>query len=62
MKELILKNVDTTKYYKSFILKQNLLEFNHGDRLPMYISEKFVSDDILKDITNIENLEKKMKI
>ena len=41
IKELILKNINTTKYYKSFILKQKLLEFNHGDRLRMYISEKF---------------------
>ena len=59
IKELILKNIDTTKYYKSFIIKQNVLEFNHGSREPMYISEKFNSNDILQDVSNFEDLEKK---
>ena len=61
IKELILKNINTTKYYKSFKLKQILLEFNHGNMMPIYISEKFDSNYILKDISNIENLEKKRK-
>ena len=59
IKELILKNIDTTKYYKSFIIKQNMLQFNQGSREAMYISDKFNSNDILQDILNIENLEKK---
>ena len=62
VKEIILKNIDTTKYYKSFIIKQNMLEFNHGSMDPMYISEKFDSSNILQDISNIENLERKNKI
>ena len=59
IKELILKNIDTTKYYKSFIIKQNILEFNQGSREPLYISEKFNSNDLLQDVSNLEDLEKK---
>ena len=59
IKEIILKNVDTSKYYKSFIIKQNMLQFNHGSMEPMYVSEKFDSSNILEDISNIENIEKK---
>ena len=36
-----------------------MLEFNHCSMEPMYISEKFDSNDILNDISNIENLERK---
>ena len=59
IREIILKNIDTSKYYKSFIIKQNMLEFNNGSMEPMYVSEKFDSNDILNDISNIENLERK---
>ena len=59
IKEIILKNIDTNKYYKSYIIKKNMLEFNQGKRDPMYISEKQDSNNILYDIENIENLEKK---
>ena len=34
-----------------------MLEFNQGSREPMYISEKYNSNDILKDISNLENIE-----
>ena len=36
-----------------------MLEFNHGTMEPMYVSEKFDSSDILQDISNIENIERK---
>ena len=57
IREIILKNIDTKKYYKSYIIKKNILEFNHGKRDPMYISEKHDSNNISFDIENIEHLE-----
>ena len=42
IRKIILKNIDTTKYYKSFIIKQNMLEFNHRTMEPMYVSEKLI--------------------
>ena len=57
IKELILKNIDINKFYKSFIVKKNILEFNHGEKSPAYISYKFDSNDILNDLLNIQNLE-----
>ena len=61
IKEIILKNIDTNKYYKSYMIKKNMLEFNQGKRDPMYKSEKHDSNNILYDIENIENLEKNEK-
>ena len=57
IKEIILKNIDINKFYKSFIVKKNILEFNHGERAPAYISYKFDSNNILNDLLNIQNLE-----
>ena len=57
MKDLILKNVDDKKYYKSYILKKNMITFNNKDD-KIHFSEKFNSDNIISDIDNIENLEK----
>ena len=57
IKELILKNIDINKFYKSFIVKKNVLEFNHGEKDPAYISYKFDSNNILNDLLNIQNLE-----
>ena len=57
IREIILKNIDTNKYYKSYIIKKNMLEFNQGKREPMYISEKHDSNNILYDLENIEHLE-----
>ena len=57
LKILILKNINTNKYYKSYIIKKNMLEFNHGQADPMYISEKHDSNNILYDIEHIEHLE-----
>ena len=57
IREIILKNIETNKYYKSYILKKNVLEFNQGNRDPMYISERHDSNDILYDLENIEHLE-----
>ena len=34
-----------------------MLEFNHGKRDPMFISERHDSNNILYDIENIEHLE-----
>ena len=57
IKELILKNIDVDKYYKSYIIKKLMLDFN-GDKEKQYYSEKFNSNNILKDIQNIEKIEK----
>ena len=38
IREIILKNIDTSKYYKSFIIKQNMLEFNHRTMERIYVS------------------------
>ena len=57
IKEIILKNIDINKFYKSFIVKKNILEFNHGEREPTYISYKFDSNNILNDLLNIQNIE-----
>ena len=57
IREIILKNIDTNKYYKSYIIKKNKLEFNQGKREPMFISEKHDSNNILYDLENIEHLE-----
>ena len=59
IREITFKNIDTLKYYKSFIIKQNMLQFNHGSMEPIYVSEKFDSSNILQDISNIENIERK---
>ena len=59
IKELILKNIDVDKYYKSYIIKKLMLDFN-GDKEKQYYSEKFNSNNILKDIQNIEKIEKMM--
>ena len=57
IKEIILKNINVNKYYKSYIIKKNMLEFNQGNKEPIYISEKHNSDDILLDVQNMEHLE-----
>ena len=57
IKDLILKNVDDKKYYKSYILKKHMITFNNKDD-HVYFSEKFNSNNIISDIYNIENLEK----
>ena len=54
---MILKNIDDTKYYESYIIKKNMLNFNYNAELQHY-SEKFNSNNIINDINNIENLEK----
>ena len=61
IKDIILKNIDDTKYYKSYIIKKNMLNFNYNAELQHY-SDKFNSNDIINDISNIENLEKMMNI
>ena len=57
IKDIILKNIDDTKYYKSYIIKENMLNFNYNAELQHY-SDKFNSNNIINDINNIENLEK----
>ena len=57
IKGIILKNINDTKYYKSYIIKENMLNFNYNAELQHY-SEKFNSNNIINDINNIENLEK----
>ena len=53
IKELILKNIDVDKYYKSYIIKKSMLDFNN-EKEKQYYSEKLNSNSILKDIQNIE--------
>ena len=53
IKDIILKNINSNKYDKSYILKKNILEFNEGKRDPMYISERHDSNNILSDVQNI---------
>ena len=55
IKELILKNINVDKYYKSYIIKKLMLDFN--DKEKKYYSEKFNSNNILRDIQNIEKIE-----
>ena len=57
IKDIILKNIDDRKYYKSYIIKKNMLNFNYNAELHHY-SDKFNSNNIINDINNIENLEK----
>ena len=57
IKDIILKNIDDTKYYKSYIIKKNMLNFNYKTELIHY-SDKFNSNNIINDINNIEHLEK----
>ena len=57
IKDIILKNIDDTKYYKSYIIKKNMLNFNYNAELHHY-TDKFISNNIISDINNIENLEK----
>ena len=58
MKELVLKNTDVNKYYKSYILKKNMISFNYKDDQVFY-SDKYDSNNIIQDIDRIEILEKK---
>ena len=53
IKELIFKNINTDKYYKSYIIKKLMLDFN-GEKEKQYCSEKFNSNNILKNIEKIE--------
>ena len=57
IKDIILKNIDDTKYYKSYIIKKNMILFNYKADLQHY-SEKYNSNNILNDINKIEVLEK----
>ena len=58
MKDLVLENTDVNKFYKSYILKKNMITFNYRDDRVFY-SDKYDSDNIINDIDKIENLEKK---
>ena len=57
IKDIIFKNIDDTKYNKSYIIKKNMLDFNYKSELQHYL-EKYNRDDIINDINNIKNLEK----
>ena len=58
MKDLVLNNTDINEFYKTYILKKSMISFNYRDDQVFY-SNKYDSVDIIKDIDNIENLEKK---
>ena len=65
IKDIILKNIDATKFYKSYIIKKILLQFNQGSREDKYYAEKINSNVTLQDVSNLENIEqneKKFKI
>ena len=57
IKDIILKNIDENRFYKSYIVKKNMLNFNYNVELQHY-SDKFNSNNIINDINNIESLEK----
>ena len=57
IKDIIFKNVNENVFYKSYIVKKNMISFNTSDTLIHY-SDKFNSNNIINDITNIQNLEK----
>ena len=57
IKDIILKNIDENRFYKSYITKKNMLNFNFNAELHHY-TDKFNSNNIINDINNIENLEK----
>ena len=57
IQDIILKNIDDTRYYKSYIIKKNMISFNYKDDL-QYFSEKYNSNNIINDIKKIEVLEK----
>ena len=57
IKDIILKNIDENRFYKSYITKKNMLNFNYNTEL-QYYTDKFNSNNIINDINNIENLEK----
>ena len=57
IKDIILKNIDENRFYKSYITKKNMLNFNYNAELQHY-TDKFNSNNIINDINNIENLEK----
>ena len=55
-----IKDIDDIKYYKSYIIKKNMLNFNYKTEL-LHYSEKYNSNNIINDINNIEKLEKNYK-
>ena len=57
IKNTILKNIDENRFYKSYITKKNMLNFNYNAEL-QYYTDKFNSNNIINDINNIEDLEK----
>ena len=46
MKDLVLKHTDVNKYYKSYILKKNLISFNYRDD-QVFHSDKYDSNNII---------------
>ena len=57
IKDIILKNVNDNVFYKSYIIKKNMISFNTSDTLIHY-SDKFNSNNIISDINRIESIEK----
>ena len=57
IKDIILKNVNENVFYKSYIVKKNMISFNTSDTLIHY-SDKFNSNNIINDINRIEKIEK----
>ena len=57
IREIILKNIDTTRFYKSYIIKKIMLDFNYQNE-KQYYGEEYNSNNTIYDIDNIEKLEK----
>ena len=57
IKDIILNNIDDTKYYKSYVIKKNMILLNYKADL-QHCSEKYNNNNILNDINKIEILEK----
>ena len=58
IKGLMLKNINVGKYYKAYVVKKFMLQYNNYERSDIYYSEKFPNKNILDDIDNIQKLEK----
>ena len=53
IKDIILKNVNENVFYKSYIVKKNMISFNTSDTLIHY-SDKFNSNNIISDINRLK--------
>ena len=61
MKDIIFKNTDVNKYYKSYILKKNMISFNYRHH-QMFYSENIIVMILLTILITLKILKKKKNI